>query len=215
MSSISKKGITLNNIYNQKGFTLIEMSIVLIVIGLILGAVVKGNDILQSAKQKKFYTTFVRQWEQTIVSYYDRTGRLLADGTANGGTDATENSIFDDYPRVTYTTINKALKKVGLPLPPAASNSSNNMQYRYTGPSGTQTITMYLCRVYCHVKQRNVNGIFFPNMPADLAIAIDTMVDGQADPNSGAWRQHDPAKGPWPDASTNSSISAFYEINLP
>lgn len=214
MSSISKKGITLNNIYNQKGFTLIEMSIVLIVIGLILGAVVKGNDILQSAKQKKFYTTFVRQWEQSVISYYDRTGRLLGDGTANGGIDGEENGIFDDFPGSSAAAINNALKKVGLTPPPVMNNCSNNMQYAYTGPSGSHKIYMYLSRIYSHSEKKSKNALYFIHMPTDLAIAMDTMVDGQTSPGTGIWRRHTDDKS-WPDASTTPTVWASYAINLP
>ncbi|OQX60204.1 MAG: hypothetical protein B5M56_11265 [Desulfococcus sp. 4484_241] len=38
---------------NNRGFTLIEMAIVLIIIGIILGAVVKGKDLIRSGEQKK------------------------------------------------------------------------------------------------------------------------------------------------------------------
>ena len=53
--SAIKKSIVNNN----KGFTLIEMAVVLIIIGLIVGAVVKGKDLVTSAKQKKLYAKFV------------------------------------------------------------------------------------------------------------------------------------------------------------
>ena len=36
-----------------EGFTLIELSIVLIIIGLLLGAIVKGKDLIRSAELKK------------------------------------------------------------------------------------------------------------------------------------------------------------------
>ncbi len=41
---------------NDKGFTLIEMAIVLIIIGIIIGAIVKGKDIIRSGEQKKIYS---------------------------------------------------------------------------------------------------------------------------------------------------------------
>ncbi|MBP9610124.1 MAG: type II secretion system protein, partial [Laribacter sp.] len=37
---------------NQSGFTLIELSIVLVVIGLIIGMWFKGKDLIDSAKTK-------------------------------------------------------------------------------------------------------------------------------------------------------------------
>ena len=42
-----------------RGFTLIEMAIVLIIIGIIIGAVIKGKDLIRSAEQKKIYTKYL------------------------------------------------------------------------------------------------------------------------------------------------------------
>ncbi|MCK5872730.1 MAG: type II secretion system protein, partial [Methylococcales bacterium] len=46
----------------QSGFTLIEMAIVLVIIGLILGAVSVGKDLQRSAEYKKVKQKFIDQW---------------------------------------------------------------------------------------------------------------------------------------------------------
>ena len=38
----------------QRGFTLVEIAIVLVLIGIILGAVLKGGDLIDNAKEKQF-----------------------------------------------------------------------------------------------------------------------------------------------------------------
>ena len=56
MSKIRK---SFKKVANQQGFTLIEMAIVLIIIGIIIGAVIKGKDLIRSAEQKKIYTKYL------------------------------------------------------------------------------------------------------------------------------------------------------------
>ncbi|HRE18477.1 MAG TPA: prepilin-type N-terminal cleavage/methylation domain-containing protein [Rhodocyclaceae bacterium] len=43
---------------SQKGFTLVEIAIVLVIIGLLLGGVLKGQELINSAKVKNFATDF-------------------------------------------------------------------------------------------------------------------------------------------------------------
>ncbi|PIE68864.1 MAG: hypothetical protein CSA21_04830 [Deltaproteobacteria bacterium] len=67
------------------GFTLIEMAIVLIIIGIILTSVIKGRTLITSAESTKAALTFVQQWKNIANMYHDHTGRLLGDGYPNGG----------------------------------------------------------------------------------------------------------------------------------
>lgn len=68
---------------SQKGFTLIELSIVLVIIGIILGAVLKGQDLLESAKAKKL-TSAVNGWTALTWVYMDRIGTFPGDAGADG-----------------------------------------------------------------------------------------------------------------------------------
>lgn len=58
---------------NQRGFTLIELAIVLVIIGIILGAVLKGKDLIENARAKKFIND-VRQFEILSWTFFDRKG---------------------------------------------------------------------------------------------------------------------------------------------
>jgi prepilin-type N-terminal cleavage/methylation domain-containing protein len=58
---------------SQKGFTLIELSIVLVIIGIILAAVLKGQDLIDNARAKKI-ANLINQWQAPIMTYYDRKG---------------------------------------------------------------------------------------------------------------------------------------------
>ncbi|HWS11694.1 MAG TPA: prepilin-type N-terminal cleavage/methylation domain-containing protein, partial [Rhodocyclaceae bacterium] len=43
---------------SQAGFTLVEIAIVLVIIGLLLGGVLKGQELINSAKVKNFAQDF-------------------------------------------------------------------------------------------------------------------------------------------------------------
>ena len=63
----------------QGGFTLIEMAVVLVIIGLILGAVSIGKDLQRNAEYKKIKQKFVDQWAEAYNEYYEKTGVVLGD----------------------------------------------------------------------------------------------------------------------------------------
>ena len=62
----------------QGGFTLVEIAIVLVIIGLLLGGVLKGQELINSAKVKNFATDF-RNIPLFIYGYQDKYRALPGD----------------------------------------------------------------------------------------------------------------------------------------
>jgi prepilin-type N-terminal cleavage/methylation domain-containing protein len=62
----------------QSGFTLIELAIVLVIIGLLLGGVLKGQDLINSAKAKNMIADF-KNVQIFIYGYQDRYRALPGD----------------------------------------------------------------------------------------------------------------------------------------
>lgn len=66
---------------NQSGFTLIEIAIVLVIIGLLLGGVLKGQELINSAKVKNFGMDF-KNLPVFIYGYQDKFHALPGDDLA-------------------------------------------------------------------------------------------------------------------------------------
>ena len=62
----------------QSGFTLIELAIVLVIIGLLLGGVLKGQELINSAKVKNMATDF-KNVQVYIYGYQDKFKALPGD----------------------------------------------------------------------------------------------------------------------------------------
>ena len=67
----------------QLGFSLLELSVVLIVIGLLLGAVAVGRDLQRSAANQRLSTDFIQGWQLAYEAYFNGVGRPPGDNPAN------------------------------------------------------------------------------------------------------------------------------------
>ncbi len=67
----------------QAGFTLVELSVVLVVVGLLFGAVVKGQEVVDSAKSQKLIND-IKSTESMIQKYAAIKSRMPGDCNADG-----------------------------------------------------------------------------------------------------------------------------------
>jgi prepilin-type N-terminal cleavage/methylation domain-containing protein len=68
-----------HRINRQAGYTLVEIAMVLAVIGLILGGVALGKDVMREADYDRIQNKFLMPWKQAYDLYYQRTGVVLGD----------------------------------------------------------------------------------------------------------------------------------------
>jgi len=203
----------------RSGFTLIELSIVLIIIGLIIGGVMKGKDLINSADQKKIYNTWVREWQVTANTYQDRTGGVLGDGTVNGGTKDTVDGKCDNVRLDTTTTVQDQLKAIGLDIPVSNVAGTEGGAYSIKGKYITNQAHAYLYWLYSKTDKSYKNRLYITGMPTDVAIAFDKMTDGSINPSAGAFRRYaddstgtDGTSATWPDASTTKTVNVSLEL---
>lgn len=87
----------------QSGFTLVEIAIVLVIIGLLLGGVLKGQELINSAKVKNFANDF-RNISTFVYAYQDRfratPGDDPAANTHVNGTNATTPAASQGNARI-------------------------------------------------------------------------------------------------------------------
>jgi len=63
----------------QQGYTLMEVVMVMAVIGLIMGGLSIGREVLREAEYNRIHNKFLLPWKQSYDLYYQRTGSVLGD----------------------------------------------------------------------------------------------------------------------------------------
>ena len=63
---------------SNKGFTLVELAIVLVIIGIILGGVLKGQELIFNAKVKRLQSQ-IKEMMTAFYTYYDKYGYYPGD----------------------------------------------------------------------------------------------------------------------------------------
>ncbi len=200
---------------DNRGFTLIEMAIVLIIIGIIIGAVVKGKDLIRGSEQKKIYSQFLSEWRTAYLHFYDRTGGVLGDTNSDGradsnpgrrgnpptdqGRDALVSGDIDHKPPKYY-----GLAQVGLQSP--KTNTDKAWKYRYSDSNGG---AHELILSFDFDEKEKYNFMRVDNIPNELCIAIDALVDGKADGSVGDFIGDIAGGGAWGATPTDASVARW------
>ena len=153
----------------QAGFTLVEIAIVLVIIGLLLGGVLKGQEMIENAKIKNLAND-MKGVSAAYYAYQDRYKAVPGDdiaaatrfvGAVNGGGNGVIAGVFNAT------------------LAPAAANESNNFwqHTRMAGfLSGTATATVALPPTH------SVGGILGVQAPASTYGIVGSVVCASAVP---------------------------------
>ncbi len=176
---------------DKKGFTLIELAIVLVIIGIILGAILKGQALIQNARAKRTLND-MKGLEAMVWTFYDRYGVLPGD-CAPAGSGRIDSHVSGNWTLGyldTSTTAPTALcqgnsynrpfndlKYSGI----ASKTAENRIQFKHAlnGP-------FFLG--YEHVNGVDYNVIAVNDIPCWAAKMIDQSVDGGIDAGVGRVR---------------------------
>lgn len=200
----------------SKGFTLVELAIVLVIIGIILGAILKGTELINNAKVKRLQND-LRGLEAAIWTFYDRTGRMPGDCNMNGiigygpgpghsGTGISWSTNTDptvDYcasPATPEDNPNRAFSDLRVQrILPANTPNANLARHNFNDYFGIGAPA---------VGTLNYNAIIIYGIPTWAAKMIDVSIDGVADGTVGRVRNYtsDPAGTAWPDDANNEQV---------
>ena len=168
---------------NSKGFTLVELSIVLVIIGIILVAILKGQDLIDNARAKKFAST-LNTWNALVLAYVDRYGRLPGDFGKNGLIGDQIIGVPFSEQSTNFSTIGE-MAAIGVlshvPENPVTIGSIRFWIYFGYDSTNTNKNVMVIC------KDANCTSLFTAD-ELKLIQAFDTTVDGSTDAGIGQLR---------------------------
>ena len=186
--------MNLDSSRRQSGFTLVEIAIVLVIIGLLIGGVLKGREMITNAKIKRIENDFAGV-SAAIFAYQDRYGVLPGDdpaastrfsgtwraadngngnGNISGGWSSTNNS---DESRKIW----KHLRGAGLVAGPV-----DNTNGSYQQPSNTFG---GLVGVDLNLYNLSGHNVVFGEIPGDIAQILEARGDDSV-PSGGSIQAH-------------------------
>lgn len=200
----------------QSGFTLVEIAIVLVIIGLLLGGILKGQEMIVQAKIKNAMADF-SGISAAYHGYQDRYRALPGDDSGAAGrwtspTTAVSGSgdgvVLGLYNSGTATDESRLwwdhLRRAGF----VAGSGTQQPTNAFTGMIGVQTGSG-VAPVASVLNGFASLMVCSANVPDKVAIAIDTQMDDGLLYSGGVRSQLQTA--PNPDVTTTSGASGSYQ----
>lgn len=180
----------------QHGFTLLELSVTLLVIGLLLGAVAVGRDLQRTAANQRLSSDFVQGWQLAYEAYLNGVGRPPGDDASNptGKVNASAVALCD-------TELQNAFLAAGVRIPEGRAAGLAD-RYVYLDSNGNpQEVKVCFQNVDWAEPGASVNTyvtrprnvMVLTGVTYSLVSMLDQQVDGRSDARFGRVREKDAA----------------------
>ncbi|MDH5376787.1 MAG: prepilin-type N-terminal cleavage/methylation domain-containing protein [Gammaproteobacteria bacterium] len=211
-----------SNRNKNKGFTLIELAIVLVIIGIIIGAILKGQELINNTKSKRLQSD-LKGLESLLWTYYDRKGRWPGDCDIDGYIEYSPNNASSATDSLSSTT-DPVAESCGAATPVENQNTSfadlrSSKVATFSTPNATLARNVLNSAFYVGQADdtansgEKVNVIVAYEVPAWMAKMLDVSLDGIENGTEGRVRRWDSAVvgTSWPtDANSDTLVSVSY-----
>jgi prepilin-type N-terminal cleavage/methylation domain-containing protein len=167
----------------ERGFTLVEMAIVLVIIGLLLGAVLRGSQLVRNARVKALAND-LRGYYAAVYTFMDKNGRLPGDNNRDG---IMENDAIPDL-------------------------ANQGIASRKSSPWGANYYIKHRTGIPAPSGSISANVIYVSNIPVSVARQIDDQIDdGLADGTAG--NDSGRKSGSFRYSGTSGNVTVYYLLD--
>lgn len=155
---------------NQKGFTLVEIAIVLVIIGLLIGGVLKGQSMIQNAKVKRVVKS-ADELRAGFYTFYDKYGVFPGDENIAAIPPGDTGTDGDGSGQISIAEAPRVYLDLAL---------ANIISGNFDGTAATMPRHAFgdVYQVYWTTRAgRQDHFIRYDNLPPDVAQEIDTKYD--------------------------------------